>query len=188
MGRVLAPTGTEIVTLADFPEAPEVVEDGGTFAENAAKKAREYALFFKRWTVAEDSGLSVDALDGAPGIYSSRFSGVNHTDEKNNELLLEKLRGVPIERRTAHYTCSMAFADPTGKIRFACEEYCCGRILFEQHGRNGFGYDPLFEVIEYHRTFGDLSPLLKSIISHRARSTRRFIAAVGPLLGEIAAD
>ncbi len=188
MGRVLAPTGIEIMTLAEMPDAPEVVEDGATFAENAAKKAREYALCFKKWTVAEDSGLCVDALGGAPGIYSSRFSGVSHSDRKNNDLLLEKLQGVPLEKRTAHYTCSMAFADPAGVIRFACEEYCGGRILFERHGENGFGYDPLFEVVEYHRSFGDLSPLLKSVISHRARSTRRFISAVRRLFGEIVSE
>lgn len=188
MGRVLAPTGIEIVTLAGFPDAPEVIEDGKTFAENAAKKAREYALWSKRWTVAEDSGLSVDYLDGAPGIYSARFSGEHASDEKNNDLLLKKLNGVPLEKRSAHYTCSMALADPTGEIRFRCEEYCCGRILTERHGKNGFGYDPLFEVIEYHRTFGDLSALLKSTISHRARSTRRLIEAVRDLLREIAGD
>ena len=94
---------------------------------------------------------------------------------------MEKLQGVPLEKRTAHYTCSMAVADPQGEIRFTCEEYCCGRILFERHGRNGFGYDPLFEVVEYHRSFGDLSPLLKSVISHRARAIRRFISAAQKL-------
>ena len=184
MGRVLAPSGIEIVTLADFPEHPEVVEDGKTFAENAAKKACENALFFKRWTVAEDSGLSVGALGGAPGIYSARFSDPGATDERNNNLLLEKLQGVPMEKRTAHYTCSMALADPEGNIRFACEEYCCGRILTERHGTNGFGYDPLFEVVEYHHTFGDLSPAIKSAISHRARSTRKLVPAVLKLVAD----
>ena len=163
IGRLLEPTGIRLVTLAEMPAVPEVVEDGTTFAENAAKKVTEYARHFKMWTVAEDSGLSVDAL------------------EKNNDLLLEKLQGVPLEKRTAHYTCSMAVADPQGEIRFTCEEYCCGRILFERHGRNGFGYDPLFEVVEYHRSFGDLSPLLKSVISHRARAIRRFISAAQKL-------
>ncbi|MBQ6157613.1 MAG: non-canonical purine NTP pyrophosphatase [Thermoguttaceae bacterium] len=181
IGRLLEPTGIRLVTLAEMPAVPEVVEDGTTFAENAAKKVTEYARHFKMWTVAEDSGLSVDALGGAPGIYSSRFSGEEHSDEKNNDLLLEKLQGVPLEKRTAHYTCSMAVADPQGEIRFTCEEYCCGRILFERHGRNGFGYDPLFEVVEYHRSFGDLSPLLKSVISHRARAIRRFISAAQKL-------
>lgn len=184
MGRVLAPTGIEIVTLADFPDAPTVVEDGESFAENAAKKARENALYFKRWTVAEDSGLSVDALDGAPGIYSARFSGPDATDERNNDLLLEKLKGLPPERRAARYTCSMALADPNGAIRFACEEYCRGRILTERRGQNGFGYDPLFEVIEYHRTFGELSPALKSAVSHRARSTRRLLPVLFRLTAE----
>lgn len=185
MGRILAPTGIEIITLAAYPGTPEVTEDGNSFAENATKKASGYALRLHRWTIAEDSGLSVDALDGAPGIFSARFSGPEATDEKNNDLLLEKLAGLPAEKRTANYTCSMALSDPSGEIRFRCEEYCRGRILTERHGSNGFGYDPLFEVVEYHSTFGDLSPILKSAISHRARSTRRFIEAVGAFLPEI---
>ena len=184
MGRVLAPTGIHIVTLADFPDTPAVIEDGDSFAENAAKKARENALFFQRWTIAEDSGLSVDALGGAPGIFSARFSDPGATDERNNDLLLEKLQGLPPEKRTAHYTCSMALADPSGAIRFTCEEYCRGRILTERHGRNGFGYDPLFEVVEFHRTFGDLAPSIKSAISHRARSTRRLVPVLFRLVNE----
>ena len=184
LGEILAPTGIEIKTLADFPEHPEIVEDGNTFAENAAKKARENALFFKRWTVAEDSGISVAALDGAPGIFSARFSGPDATSDRNNDLLLEKLDGVPLEKRGAWYTCSMALSDPDGELRFTCEEYCHGRILTERHGHNGFGYDPLFEVVEYHRTFGELDPAVKAAISHRARATRKLIAALGRLIAE----
>ena len=178
LAEIVAPLGIEIRTLADFPNAPQVVEDGKSFAENAAKKGREIALALGEWTVAEDSGLSVDALGGAPGIYSARFSDPGATDERNNNLLLEKLAGIEPDRRSANYTCSMVLCDPSGEVRFACEEYCRGRILTERHGSNGFGYDPLFEVIEYHRTFGDLDPAVKRVISHRARATRKLLAAL----------
>ena len=173
LGEILAPLAIEVLTLADFPNAPHVVEDGTSFAENAAKKGREVAQGLAMWTVAEDSGLSVDYLDGAPGIYSARFSDPGATDERNNDLLLEKLAGVAPHLRTARYTCSMVLCDPSGEVRFACEEYCRGRILTERRGTNGFGYDPLFEVVEYHHTFGELDPAVKRLISHRARATRK---------------
>lgn len=175
LGEILASEGIRVKTLADFPDAPSVVEDGTTFAENATKKGREIAQFLNHWVVAEDSGLSVDALGGSPGIFSARFSDPGATDQRNNDLLLEKLLGLPPEKRTARYTCSMVLCDRSGEVRFADEEYCLGRILTERHGTNGFGYDPLFEVVEYHRTFGDLAPAIKSVISHRARATRRLL-------------
>lgn len=181
MAEILSPVGVTVKTLADFPSAPKIVEDGKSFAENAEKKARENALYFKRWVVAEDSGLSVDILDGAPGIFSARFSGPDATDERNNDLLLKKLGSLPPEKRSAHYTCSMVLCDPTGEVRFRCEESCRGRILTERHGTNGFGYDPLFEVVEYHKTFGDLSPILKSVISHRARAVRKLLAVLNSI-------
>ena len=125
--------------------------------------------------LGEDSGLSVDALGGAPGVYSARFSDPGATDEKNNDLLLDKLRDVPLEGRTAHYTCHATLSDPTGTIRADVEDYCHGRIRFKPAGTNGFGYDPLFEVVEYHRTFGELGPHVKRAISHRARAMREIL-------------
>ena len=167
--------GITIRTLADFPQKIDIVEDGATFAENARKKASQQAEFLKEWVIAEDSGLCVDYLGGAPGIFSARFSEPNATDEKNNELLLEKLKNVPLEKRGAYYTCSAAVSDPSGNVVAVSEAYCRGRILFERKGTGGFGYDPLFEVIEYHYTFGELPACLKQAISHRSRAMRMLI-------------
>ncbi len=172
---LLDAVGIEIRTLADFPEKIEVVEDGASFAENARKKASQQAAFLREWVIAEDSGICVDFLDGAPGIYSARFSDPDATDEKNNRLLLEKLEGVPTEKRTAYYTCSAAVADPSGEIRAVSEAYCRGLILFAAKGTGGFGYDPLFEIVEYHKTFGELDPSVKQAISHRSRAMRLLI-------------
>ena len=173
MAELFAPLGFEIKTLADFSETLEVVEDGGSFAENAYKKACEQALFLHLPVLAEDSGIVVDALNGAPGIFSARFSGKNATDESNNAILLEKLAGVPWERRMAHYVCEMVLSDAEGRILAVTSGSCGGRIRFEPDGANGFGYDPLFEVVEYHQTFGQLAPIVKQAISHRSRAARK---------------
>ena len=172
---LLRPYNVNLSCLAEIPDSIEVEETGTTFEENAKLKATEQAIHLRQWVLAEDSGLSVDALDGAPGVYSARFSGEDATDEKNNELLLEKLNGVPLEKRTAWYTCHMALADPLGEIKFNCEARCYGRILTEQKGTGGFGYDPMFEITEYHQTFGELGDAVKSVLSHRARANRMFV-------------
>ena len=174
--ELFAPLGFEIKTLADFSKKLEVVEDGATFAENAKKKACEQAVFLKLPVIGEDSGLVVDALNGAPGIFSARFSGENATDESNNTLLLEKLAEIPLERRTAHYVCHMTLADADGNVLADTEGICCGRIRFERSGTQGFGYDPMFEVVEYHQTFGELAPIVKRVISHRSRAARQMFA------------
>lgn len=171
-------------TLDDFPSALEVEETGSTFAANALLKASVQARHLGQWVLGEDSGLAVDALGGAPGVYSARFSGDGATDESNNRLLLEKLAQVPLAQRTAHYVCQMTLSDPSGNQRADCEEYCRGRILLTEAGSGGFGYDPLFEIVEYHRTFGELSPAVKSVLSHRARAMRRFV----PQLLALASD
>jgi XTP/dITP diphosphohydrolase len=175
LADLLAPWGFEVVTLADLPDAIEVVEDGDSFAANAALKATKQAKHLGHWVLAEDSGLAVDALGGAPGVYSARFSGPNATDEKNNRHLLEKLSDTPIEKRSAHYVCHVTVADPSGTIRAESHDICRGRIRFEPAGSNGFGYDPLFEVVEYHRTFGELGPTVKQMLSHRSRALRAIL-------------
>ncbi len=162
-------------TLADFPEAIEVAEHGATFAENAALKATLQAKHLGQWVLGEDSGLVVDALNGEPGIFSARYSGPNATDATNNRLLLERLEGFPLEKRTAAYVCYMAVADPQGVVRGESWGSCKGRIVFEPRGSNGFGYDPLFEVVEYHRTFGELSALVKANLSHRSKAAYRLM-------------
>ena len=175
VAEILAPHGIELVSIADFPQVGEVVEDGATFAENAAKKAAQTAAQIGRWVIGEDSGLVVDALAGRPGVYSARFSGPGATEESNNRKLMEELAGVPLERRTAAYVCSLALADSTGAIRLTSESRCRGLIIPEPRGENGFGYDPYFLVREYHRTFGELSARVKHQISHRARALAAFI-------------
>jgi XTP/dITP diphosphohydrolase len=169
-------------TLADFPQALNVAETGHTFAENATLKAISQARHLGHWVLAEDSGLVVDALGGAPGIHSARFSGAGATDASNNRLLLERLQNVPPPRRTAHYVCHVALSDATGTVRAANEAVCRGRIRLEPAGTAGFGYDPLFEIVEYHRTFGELGENIKSVISHRGRALRAILPALRQLL------
>lgn len=172
---LLAPLGIGLQTLDEYPQSIDVDETGSTFGENAALKATEQAQLIDRWVLAEDSGICVDALKGAPGIFSKRFSGAQGTDESNNQLLLEKLADVPPQKRNAHYVCHMALADPGGTIRLRSEAICRGRIRTEPAGTGGFGYDPLFEIRECHRTFGELGPAIKRVISHRARAMQRFV-------------
>lgn len=187
VSEILLPYGFEVVPVTDFADVPEVVEDGSTFAENAAKKASQTALHLGQWVIGEDSGLMVDALGGAPGIYSARYSGEGATDERNNQKLLSDLCDVPPEKRGAGYLCSVALSDPSGAIRAACEGTCRGRILTEAEGAGGFGYDPYFFVPEYHRTFGLLSAVVKHRISHRARAFARFIPQLVALRPQFAA-
>jgi XTP/dITP diphosphohydrolase len=197
LAELLAPHGFDVVTLADLPDAIEVVEDGDSFAANAALKATQQARHLGRWVLADDSGLEVDALGGAPGIFSARFAAnvadlheagspasmtlATATDDANNAELLKRLGNTPLEKRTARYFCHVTVADPSGEIRAESHDVCHGRIRFEPVGANGFGYDPLFEVVEYHRTFGELGPHVKQAISHRSRALR----AIFPRLLEL---
>ncbi|HVX12939.1 MAG TPA: non-canonical purine NTP pyrophosphatase [Pirellulales bacterium] len=178
LAGLVAPLGIRVRTLAEFEGVAEVAETGDTFAANAALKATQYATQLNRWVLADDSGLCVDALGGRPGVYSARFAGATAGDEDNNDRLLEELAGVPLERRTAHYVCHATLADPTGTIRAEAEDYCHGRILLARHGGGGFGYDPLFEIVEYHRSFGELSAEVKACLSHRARALRQLVPAI----------
>ncbi|WP_145223769.1 RdgB/HAM1 family non-canonical purine NTP pyrophosphatase [Gimesia algae] len=182
ISELLAPHGIQVQSVADFPEAEEVIEDGSTFGENAAKKASQTARTLSHWTIGEDSGLMIDALDGAPGIYSARFSGEDATDEKNNQKMLQELTDVPLEKRTAAYICNVALADPSGEICLQVEARCRGRMTAAARGQNGFGYDPYFEIIELHKTFGELAPIVKQHLSHRARAFERFIPRLVRLL------
>jgi len=173
--ELLAPYGIPLQSVAEFPAAEDVVEDGLSFRENAEKKAAQTAKTLGHWAIGEDSGLQVDALKGAPGIYSARFSGENATDDANNAKLIQELNGIPDEKRGAGYVCHVAVADPTGTIRLNVEATCRGRIAVDARGTNGFGYDPYFLVREYHRTFGELPSIVKQHLSHRARAFERLI-------------
>ncbi len=178
IAELLAPYQIPVVGVQQFPDVPEVEEDGDSFAANAAKKASLVAKQLNRWVLAEDSGLCVDALGGAPGIHSARYAGEQGNDAANNEKLLTALETVPNEKRTAYYVCYAVLSDPTGTIRLESEGRCHGRILREFHGDNGFGYDPLFLVPEYHLTFGELPAAVKRHISHRAKAFERLLPQI----------
>ena len=184
---LLRPVGVEMRTLADFADDFRVVEDGDSFAANARLKAAGYAVRLNRWVLADDSGLAVDALNGEPGIFSARFAGEDADDAANNRVLLERLGDMPIERRAARFVCHVALADPSGNIRVHHEASCRGRIIFEPRGAAGFGYDPLFEIVEYHRTFAELGHRVKAVLSHRSRAICGLVPHLLPLAdsGEI---
>jgi XTP/dITP diphosphohydrolase len=171
--EILGGLPVECGDLTQFPTAPEVVEDGDTFAANARKKATELAKALSQWVLGEDSGLVVPALNGRPGVYSARYAGKQGDDEANNDRLLAELAPLPDERRAAYYVCTAAVADPQGEVRAVVEGCCHGVIIKERRGRGGFGYDPLFLIPEYHQTFGELSARVKHALSHRARALER---------------
>lgn len=185
IARLLEPVGLNVLSLDQFSDAPNVEETGSTFAENAALKAGETAQAIGKWTIADDSGLQVDALNGEPGIYSARYAGENATDADNNAKLLDALSSVPAGKRAAGFVCHLAVADPAGVIRASVESQCRGVILENDRGSHGFGYDPLFLVPEFHRTFGQLSLLVKSQISHRARAFHQLMPKLQRLLQEM---
>ena len=160
----------------------ETVEDGQTFLENAVKKARELAEISGCCAIADDSGLCVDALDGAPGVYSARFSGVHGDDKANNRLLLEKLAGVT--ERGAHYTCAIALAWPDGRLLTA-EDYLYGEIARDEKGSNGFGYDPLFLLPELGLRTAQLSAEEKNRISHRGKALRKLVGKLEAQSGSV---
>ena len=170
--RFLAGLPVRVTDLSAF-DVPDVAEDGDTFEANAALKARGFAAETGLLTVADDSGLEIDALGGAPGIYSARFAGEPPDDEANNALVLERLAGVPDDERTARFRCVIALASPEGLI-FTTEGHVEGRIAREERGDYGFGYDPLFIPVGYERTFGELGREIKDSISHRAHALAAF--------------
>src|SRR5574341_1302997 len=166
--------------IEDFPFLPEIKEDGNTFRENAIKKATILAKACNTWTMADDSGLEIDALKGRPGIYSARYAGPDATDKNNIEKVLSELRGIPKERRTARFICSVSLASPN-QLFFVVEGYCDGFITNEPRGTNGFGYDPIFCVPDYNKTLAELNPPIKNRISHRARALEQFKERIIPL-------
>ena len=172
MKAILAPFFDDVQSMREAEIEHETVEDGQTFMENALKKARELAEISGCCAIADDSGLCVDALGGAPGIYSARFSGVHGDDKANNRLLLQKLEGV--QDRGAHYTCAIALVWPDGK-NVTAEDYLYGEIAHDERGSNGFGYDPLFLLPELGLRTAQLSAEEKNRISHRGKALRQLV-------------
>lgn len=170
--ELLSNTNFEVLSLAQYPNMTEVIEDGKTFRENAIKKAREVCSVLGEIALADDSGLEVDYLNGAPGVYSARFAGEGHNDTANNQKLLQLLDNVPNEQRTARFRCVVAVATPGGLVE-TFDGVCEGIIVTKERGGNGFGYDPLFEVPEYNKTFAELDEQVKNAISHRGRALQK---------------
>jgi XTP/dITP diphosphohydrolase len=175
-----------ILPLQSLGDFPAVVEDGSTFEENALKKAQSLAEFSGFLTLADDSGLEVDALNGAPGIYSSRYCGEEGNDQKNNQKLLEELKGVPPGKRAARFVCALAMCAPRsgGMTPWTVRESCEGSIVLNHRGRDGFGYDPLFFYPPLGRTFGEIDREMKSTVSHRGKALKK-LAQILPAIVEL---
>ena len=168
--------------LADFPYCvtglsdqtiPDAEETGTTFQENAILKAQYYCQHTGEYCLADDSGLEVDALDGAPGVYSARYAGEQASDEENNQKLLSALTGIPMQRRTARFRSVLALAGPDGSLMLA-EGVCEGIVLFEARGTGGFGYDPLFLMPDQRKTLAEMTLAEKNLVSHRGNALRAF--------------
>lgn len=177
IAALLEGSGIVLRGLGDFPELPEVEEDGATFAENAQKKAATIARLSGRLTLADDSGLEVEALGGAPGVISARYAGVQGDDSGNNRKLLQELAGVAPERRGAAFVCAMALCTPDGECRHFFGRLP-GMILESPRGAGGFGYDPLFYVPAHGQTLAELPLAEKNAISHRGQALRQAVAAL----------
>ena len=170
MTDLLGGLGFTLSDLTPYPHAPEVDETADTFVGNATLKATLLAPALGAWVIGEDSGLVVPALGGAPGIYSARYAGTHGDDAGNNAKLLAELAKLPAADRAAYYVSTAVLADPTGAVIAAVEGRCHGVIVDAARGGGGFGYDPLFLVPEYGKTFGELPPEVKRSMSHRAKA------------------
>jgi XTP/dITP diphosphohydrolase len=161
--------------LSSLGAWPAVVEDGAIYEDNALKKARTLAEYSGYLTLADDSGLEVDALNGAPGVFSARYCGEEGNDGKNNEKLLEELKRVPEEKRTARFVCVLALCTPKshGAKEWMVRESCEGRIAFTPKGRNGFGYDPIFFYPPLGKTFAEIDREIKTTVSHRGKALKK---------------
>jgi XTP/dITP diphosphohydrolase len=167
MKKILKDLDIKITPMTSFPDYPNTDENGKTLEENAIKKASEAAKFFGKWTLADDSGLEVDYLNGAPGVYSARYAGQKCLYEDNNNKLLKDLEGVSLEKRTAKFKTVIAISTPQGEISLV-EGEIFGIIVSQIFGSNGFGYDSVFYIPEYGKTFAHLDAETKNSISHRA--------------------
>ena len=171
---ILGSPEIKILTMKDFPPLPKIEEDGKTYQENAFKKARKISEYTGKICLADDSGLEIDYLKGKPGIYSSRWG---NSDEERINKVLKLLKNVPINKRNAKFVCVVVLVFPNGKIYMVKEE-CKGSIAFNPKGEHGFGYDPIFLVPEYNKTFAELGDKVKNQISHRGKAMRRMIKII----------
>lgn len=175
--QLLSHERLEVIGLEDFPDAPEIEENGASFAENAVAKAVGIMRATGLPSLADDSGLEVDALGGAPGVHSARYAGPGASDADRVVLLLQNLRGVPPENRTARFRCAVAFVEPRDPDRVEVREGTCeGRILGAPRGTGGFGYDPVFYAEEIEQTFAEAPAEIKNRLSHRGQAMRQMAA------------
>jgi XTP/dITP diphosphohydrolase len=174
MVALLGDLPLDLTDLTPYPNAPDVEETAETFVGNATLKATQLAPVLGAWVIGEDSGLCVPALGGAPGVYSARFAGTHGDDQANNDKLLHEMAAFTGDERAAYYVSTAVLANPTGKVVASVEGRCHGVIVTERRGSGGFGYDPLFLVPEYGKTFGELPPEVKQQMSHRARAFEQF--------------
>lgn len=172
---MLAEIPVGLRSLNEFENTPEPEETGVTFAENAVLKAVYYSKKTGLAALADDSGLEVEALGGAPGVYSARYAGANASDAEKIFKLLQELKDSKSENRAARFVCAVALTNQTGEVILQAEGICCGKIAFAPSGENGFGYDPVFIPDGFDRTFGELSGEVKSSLSHRARAIEKII-------------
>jgi len=187
LAELLKGEEVQILSLSDKPEIKEVEETGKTFVENALLKARTVCATAKMITLADDSGLEVDALNGAPGVYSARYAGEPKSDWRNIEKLLADLQNVPEPLRTARFRCCLAIVTPEGE-EVLTEGTVEGQILFEPRGTGGFGYDPIFYLPEYGKTMAELEMEEKNRISHRAQAFRKAVPILKKLISTEKAD
>jgi len=182
--RILKDINIELLSISDFPYLEEVEEDGKTFEENALKKARYVSQQTGLPALSDDSGLEVEALNGAPGVRSARYAGENATDEENIMKLLKEMRGIPDERRKARFVCCIALVFPDGQ-EYLFWGYVNGKITLEPRGNKGFGYDPVFIPEGYNSTFAEMEPNVKDKLSHRREALdklKEFLIKLGTLL------
>ena len=172
ISEILSPLGFEVISMKDAGIDTDIEENGTTFRENAAIKARAIYSKTRMAVIADDSGLAVDFLNGAPGVYSHRYGGENATDDEKNQKLLQELSGVPDEKRTAAFVCSICYIDDCGNEHFVQGE-CSGSIGYEPKGKNGFGYDPIF--MYGNRSFAEISANEKNKVSHRANALKSLL-------------
>lgn len=172
IAELLKDTPWQVVSLADYPEVELPPEDADTFAGNAYIKAAAAAKATGLWTLADDSGLCVDYLDGAPGVYSARYAGEQKDDDANNAKLLAAMNDCPAEKRTARFMCALSLVSPAGD-EYRAEGRCEGRIGYEERGTMGFGYDPLFIMADGEHTMAELDMAAKNLVSHRAAALRQ---------------
>lgn len=181
---ILSDLEVEVLSLRDFPDIGEITEDGQTFAENALIKAKAVTDATGLIALADDSGLEVDSLEGAPGLYSARFAGENRSDLDNNLKLLSLLKDVPVDQRTARFRCVIAITTPCGE-EYTADGTCEGIIGYEMKGNLGFGYDPLFYLPEHRQTFAELEHQLKNRISHRGRALAKAKSVLAEVLERV---